>query len=805
MTQQQPPGRWRLLFPAALVWIATATAIGFPGLSLHLVVITVVCTCLTVICLMVPSIRHRTRSFINVFGMTLGLLGMTMASVHLTEHARQDPVLVTAAETRAILTLNVTIDGFEDYHERADGNGEARYRVPAHTETSSGTVALMLWGEGEIPHDLVPGSSAIVRGSITVAEPARAEGYSVNVVDIEHVTRTRVFEAYANVLTSLREELVTVSSRTSMAELVPGFAVGDTTLVSDELDAAMKETSLTHLIAVSGANCALITGFVIAVGGRFGMTRHPRIVLAAITLTGFVLLVGPDASIQRAAIMAAVTLVSQFGGKTSAGYPALGIAILLLLFLDPWQARQPGFTLSVSATWGIMLFTPWIEQQLTEKCRVPHWLALTVAVTVAAQFACGPLLLLLQDGLPVGGLLANVLAAPAAPVGTGLGLAAMLCIHIHEGLGNMVTLLAGFASGWVIWIAETLSVVPGMRWHWPGGSVGAILLTLSQGCIVAAVLLRRGIWDMGPERMWPKSQPWQETPVVPRAVRRMFAVLIALGVGLFISVVLTIPLTDRLRTPTDWEIVMCDVGQGDAFLVRSMNAPDEIMLTDTGDDPELLRACLNRFGVSQISLLVLSHDDRDHVGALQEVLSMTKRAVISPETTDTEAREVMEALDSAGIPTSTGHAGITGGLVSSGESHHGLAWRILAPAQGISASNNNDASIVMEIDTGHLRVLMLGDTGETGHTQLLRKYPELSVDVVKVAHHGSQDQDPALLLQLDATYALVSSGAGNRYGHPHQTVLDTLTMSETNVLRSDERGSVAIRVMDGSVNVWTER
>lgn len=806
MTQRTPPGRWRLLLPAALVWMVTAIVIGLPGLSRTLFMVLIVVSGVIATCVLFPRTRQLARSLVSVAGVSLGCLALVLASIQLTEHARKDPFLTEAQERGIAVTIDVTIDSFPDHHpQTGETQQPPRFRLPARVTTPAGDVKLMLWGSGDVPPGIVPGSLARVRGTLTTAEPARSEGYAVNVVDMEHLPGTRMFEGYARTLTTLREELVAVSARHPMAQLVPGFAVGDTTLVSDALDAAMKVTSLTHLIAVSGANCALITGFVIAVAGRCGATRRPRIVLAAATLMAFVLLVGPDASIQRAAIMAAVTLMSQFGGKSSAGYPALGVAMLCLLIMDPWQSRQPGFTLSVAATWGIMMFTPWIERQLVTRFRFPRWLALTIAVTTAAQFSCGPLLLLLQEGLPVGGLIANVLAAPAAPMGTGLGLAAMLSVQMSDGLGSGVVYVAGLASGWVVWIAETLAGVPGLRWHWPGGPGGAVLLALAQGMLVAAVTLRQGTWDLGRGRAWPKPVPWAEKPPVPIAVQRMFSVLTALGLGIFLAIVVTIPITERLRTPTDWEVVMCDVGQGDAIATRSVHAPEDVILTDTGADPERLRACLSRFGISRIALLVLSHDDQDHVGALEEVLSITEAAIVSPETTDSTGRHVVEVLEAAGIPTRIGNAGDSGVLGAGNGGDESLKWRILAPPQGARATNNNDSSIVMEIDTGNLRMLMLGDTGEAGHAQLLRRYPRLRVDVVKVAHHGSKDQDPSLLLQIDADYGLISSGAGNRYGHPHETVLETLRVANTQTVRTDERGSVALRVREGNVTLWTER
>ena len=137
--------------------------------------------------------------------------------------------------------------------------------------------------------------------------------------------------------------------------LLPGLAIGDTTAVGGELDAAMKASSLSHLTAVSGANCAVVVGIAWAVASAIGVRRGLRVAAALVTLTGFVVLVTPQASVLRAGVMAGVVLLALALGRPLRGLPVLCLAVLGLLVVDPWLARDYGFALSVLATAGLLV------------------------------------------------------------------------------------------------------------------------------------------------------------------------------------------------------------------------------------------------------------------------------------------------------------------------------------------------------------------------------------------------------------------------------------------------------------------
>ncbi|MBM7025680.1 ComEC/Rec2 family competence protein [Clavibacter zhangzhiyongii] len=269
------------------------------------------------------------------------------------------------------------------------------------------------------------------------------------------------------------------------ASLLPGLAIGDVSAVSPELAQTMKDSSLTHLTAVSGANCAVIVGLVLALSAAAGLRRPARAVAALAALAAFVVLVTPQPSVLRAAVMAAVLIVSTAGGRPARGLPALAVAVVVLLTADPRLARDLGFTLSVLATAGLLVLAPPLAERLAR--RMPRRLADALAIPVAAQVACQPVLLVLQPGLPVHGVVANVLAEPAAAPATVAGLVACVLLPIWPAAGDLLVRLAWLPASWIAAVASVMSGLPAGRIPWPTGLAGVVALAVATALVVAAL------------------------------------------------------------------------------------------------------------------------------------------------------------------------------------------------------------------------------------------------------------------------------------------------------------------------------
>lgn len=558
------------------------------------------------------------------------------------------------------------------------------------------------------------------------------------------------------------------------ADLLPGLAIGDTTAVDDDLDAAMKASSLSHLTAVSGANCAIVLALVLAVSSAAGLSRRWRVACALVLLAGFVVLVTPEPSVIRAATMATIVLIAGSVGRPGRGLPALALAVLVLLVSDPWLARNYGFALSVLATLGLLVLTVPLARRLRQWLPAP--VAAVLAIPVAAQLACQPVLVLLSPTLPTYGVPANLLAAGAAPVATIVGLAACLVLPWLPGLAAPLVWLAWLPATWIAAVAQTTAALPASSLPWLGGALG-VLLTLA--CTVAVVVLLAA----------PRPGPGH-------AVARLGSgALLCLAVGCTVGASLGTGLGRATVFPADWQIAACDIGQGDAVVVRD---GDRVALIDVGPDPALLTACLAALGIDRVDLLVLTHYDFDHVGGLDAVIGRVDTALVGPPETGADAR-LGSLLARSGARVTEAARGQHGTLGA-------LAWQVLWPIGGGDVfTTGNDGSVTVRFEGRGISSVFLGDLGEGAQNALLTAGEIGQVDVVKVAHHGSGDQSAALYAELRARVGLVSVGEDNGYGHPTRSILDLLDSASTATVRTDQAGLAVIAPAGGSLRVWTER
>ena len=805
-------GQWRLFAAAFLTWVMAAALVHVPGAARVVGVVLLASGTIAIIAIAKSGSRQfRQTGVIGMVMLTIAMMLFVCARIETHEQARSFPVLVAASESSESQLLGVSLAGYpESIHGYA---GEERSWVRGKLMRIEGEelvspVAVMLWLPDVAPDRWAPGTPVSMTGVLKRAPPESQTAFEIRVTEYAEqpiVGRGSFAASLGQFAAELRLDLRQAASTVPGAELVPGFAVGDTALVSDELDALMKASSLTHLVAVSGSNTGLVVTACIAIASRLGAGRRSRPVMGAAALGLFVVVVGPDASVQRASIMAIVLLVSGFGGKRGAALPALGLAIFVLVAIDPWQSVQAGFALSVTATAGILVFTAQPETWLRTRLRLPRMLALPLSVACVAQLSVAPLLLLLQPGLPAGGVIANLLAAPAAPLGTGLGLAALIALPIAPFLGELLLFLAMLPARWVEASGEVALLLPGSRWYWPGGWGGALLLAGVEALALIAVILASGRLELRGGKAVAQTGPWGRIIRAAAPAQILLRVLAAVSAGVTVAVTIVVPVTVTLGIPKDWVMVMCDVGQGDAILLRDPENPGHTILVDTGDDETKLNECLALFGVSQISLLVLTHDDRDHVGALGAVLDRSHQVLVSPAAAkDRQFRSLTSKLDRASVPWAIGHTGLKGGDWSEDTlaARHGLHWEVLAPEVTNIPETTNAASLVLMVSVAGQRILLLGDTGEVEQRTLQRGQPNLVADVVKVAHHGSRDQAPGFYESLGARFALISAGAENRHGHPHDDVIDSLVGAGVNVLRTDVYGSVALRLRGDGLEPW---
>jgi competence protein ComEC len=552
------------------------------------------------------------------------------------------------------------------------------------------------------------------------------------------------------------------------ADLVPGLALGDDSLVDTSLDTSMKDSGLSHLTAVSGANCAIVIAGAFMLAGLVGLRRGVRLGAAAVVLVLFVVLVTPQPSVIRAAAMAAIVLVSTGASRSARGMPVLCLAVVVLVITDPWLSHSFGFALSALATAGLLLFTRPLTAVLGRW--MPGWLAAVIAVPLAAQVACQPVLTLLTPTIAPYSIPANLLAAPAAPVATVVGLLACLVGAAVPPLAVPAAWLCWLPAAWIAAVSRFFAAAPGARLPWVPGVAGALLVL---------GLTALALWVVMSSR-------------APRLRRIMGVLLIAAIVGVYGGVLVGGTIALRLSVPQNWRIAACDVGQGDAVLVRS---GDAIALIDTGPEPDALRSCLERMQIGHIDLLVLTHFDLDHIGGLDAAMGLSDTVLIGP--TDGGADEsVVRRVVASGATVHQVSRGDQGELGT-------LGWTVLWPLAETTLRGNG-ASVTLRF-SGDLDALFLGDLGESDQTQLMAEGALGPVDVVKVAHHGSGDQSAELYERIHARAGLISVGADNDYGHPNARILEILATAATRVFRTDQLGLIVVSVEGDETVIWSEK
>jgi len=531
---------------------------------------------------------------------------------------------------------------------------------------------------------------------------------------------------------------------------------------------------------------------VLALAGTLRVRGRWRFVMGLVTILGFVALVRPDPSVVRAATMGVIALMPMlFGGRVRAT-ASLCAAVLVLVLLDPWLATSYGFGLSVLATAGLIAGAVRLAARLRAGLPpgLPSWLIEAVAVTTCAQIAVAPLLAAMGGSLGPAALPANVLASFAVAPATALGVASALLGSVSPPGAHGIAWLAAAPTQWIAWTAHLCAGLPSGTWAAPAGLTGA-------GVVIGSFAVAWGTWRIRHRLRRRVRGVGQVLGARPRtAVTAITLTTFLVYVGPAHRGVSSWP-------PEGWVFVACDVGQGDALVLRT--ADEEAVVVDAGPDPRAVDRCLSDLGVRVVSLLILTHFHADHVEGVPGVLRHRKVGAIEVSPLSEPADGVRRVADWArgsGVPTRVAVVDEVGRIGD-------LQWQVLWPRRLIrgQGSDPNNSSIVLLARTGGLRILLTGDIEPAAQAALRhdpRHAAELShLDVVKVPHHGSRHQDPASAAAWRPALAVISVGEGNDYGHPAAPTIASYESVGATVVRTDQRSDIAVVPDAAGVRVVT--
>lgn len=626
------------------------------------------------------------------------------------------------------------------------------------------SVDLVVFASGNVESiRLLPGQDIVVKGRLAASNRLGLEAAVLSTHDrVVVVSGPSWWQTAAGELRSgLRE--ASSGLPPAVAGLLPGLAIGDTSELTFEVDDDFRDTGMTHLLAVSGSNLAIVVGAVLLLTRAARAPVWLTVVVGMVAILGFVILVRPSPSVLRAAAMGVIGLLALGTGRPTAAIPALSATVVVLLWWEPGLAFDLGFGLSVSATLGLVVFASrWTEAG--RRRGVPRLVAAAIAVPAAAQLAVSPLLAAADGGINIIAVPANALAAVAVPPAAILGVVATVASAVSMEVATVIAWLASWPVRWLIVVAETGAAIPGGVVSWPAGPGWSLFLVVVVLALLLVLRKRRG---------------------------RRLLVLVVVALCL-----LVIPTRSWWSAwpPPGWVMVVCDVGQGDAVVLSV--GQGEAIVVDTGPDPELMDGCLDRLGVRRVPLLVITHAHMDHVGGLSGVYSGREvGGILVPG--DLPAGEAEDRFAEAASASRR-----WGPSVGDGFTVGEVTLSVLSGSSaGLDGPNN--ASIVLRAETHGVSVLLTGDIEEETQQRLLADGSGIAADVLKVPHHGSANGAPGFIEAVGASLAVISVGEDNGYGHPHRSIVDRLKRGGARVERTDRSGDIALVVGKEGMSVAT--
>jgi competence protein ComEC len=759
----RPAADLRLLAGGLAAWLAVLAALGLPawaGLGAGAAAVAGS-----------AGLLLLDRRWAAVAALVLGCAGAGSLATAVRVRGVESSPLAALASERVGATLDLVVT--DDPRPLRAGNGPHRVAVRARAESVAtadrrwslrGRVLVLAPADGWRP--LLPGQHLRATGRLA---PPLSRDLTVAVLSVRvpphQVAAPSPAQTSAGRIRSGLREAARVLSEPSRG-LLPGLVLGDASGLDPGLAADFRTAGLSHLTAVSGTNCTIVTGAVLLLLRLATVGPLTSAAVSGLALAGFVVLVRPAPSVLRAALMGGLALVALATGRPRAALPALGATVLALVLISPPLARDPGFALSVLATLGLLVLAPGWAARLRAR-RVPRGVAEALAVPAAASLCTAPVVAMISGQVSLVCIPANLLAAPAVAPATVLGVLAALVSPLSASAAGWLARLAGVPVGWLAAVGHHCAHLPAAAVSWPAGVGGGLLLVAM--CLLGVLVARR------------------------RALRR---VLLAAAVG---AVVVAVParVVAPGWPPEGWIFVACAVGQGDALAVRA--GPAAAVVVDTGPEPLAVDGCLRRLAVRAVPLLVVTHLHADHVGGIAGVLDGRSVGEIDVG----RAREPRTGWHTVEKAATEGAVPIRTALVGERRELAGVVLDVLGPVRDFhgTRSDPNNSSLVLRVRAAGRTLLLTGDAEVEAQEAMLRSGMDLRADCLKVPHHGSAYQSPAFLRAVRPSVAVISVGAGNDYGHPSGLLLAELAREGPRTLRTDVDGDVAVAEQRGDLVV----
>ncbi len=550
--------------------------------------------------------------------------------------------------------------------------------------------------------------------------------------------------------------------------VLTGIVLGEDDGIDPSLRDAFQASGLTHLLAVSGQNVAITAVGVVQAARIVGIGRLAGEGVAILAVLAYALAVGWQPSVVRAAVAGLLASLGWITARPRDRWHALAVGALVLLSWTPSAALEPGFQLSFAAVIAIFVVLPRVAG-VPDAYPVPRGLWDVLVVALACGLVTAPIVWLHFGAVALWTVPANVAAEPAMPPLIALSVAASVIAPVFPGAATALAWIAGWCAAWIALVARVVSTWPSAQIRSPVALVACLVLA------AATIAVRR-------------------LPPYRRRTAVIGVVSVALACAAAACALRPAP---SWRPPNGLRMTFLDVGQGDGTLVE---VPGGAVLVDEGPPEADVAGQLRKMGLRSLTAMVLTHPQRDHIGGAADVLERLRVGEVLDPGIDAPSPDHDAAASAArrhGVPIVTVRQDDVFRIGA-------LRLRILWPdGPGLPGQDPNEHAVVALASFGETDVLLTADA----ESDVTLRLPLRPVEILKVAHHGSEDPGlPDLLRVLRPRLAVIEVGKGNDYGHPRPETLAALAAAPgLETLRTDENGRIVVESDGRTITVRSQR
>lgn len=576
------------------------------------------------------------------------------------------------------------------------------------------------------------------------------------------------------------------------AALLTGILLGNDNGLPPDLDEAFRTTGMTHIIAISGFNIAILVAILVRLAEPF-LSKRGAVIFALVGISLYTVLVGADASVVRAALMGSIYLITtRWLGRPNFTFASLFLAGMVMTLIRPFTLWDVGFQLSFAATLSLMLYadplTQWTRRRLARWLtrdwveKVMGVLSEAVVLTIAAQILTLPLMIGYFGQLSIISPLANALILPVQPAVMIWGGLATLVGLVLPALGQLLAWVAWLFLGYTIWLVRLFAAVTG----------AAVPVTVSAAGVVAIFAAIGAL-------TWLGQQPAEQRNKIFTAVRQNITQRLAVGVS---GVTAVLVFSWGISQPDgQLHLAFLNVGQGDATFIQTPSGRQ--ILVDGGLYPSVLNDQLGRqmpFWDKEIDLLIATHPDADHVSGLVGVFARYRvNTLITNGQSFGESPIYDEVLAAAEAQQTEIRPVQAGEIIEIGD---GVRLEVVHPGAELIEDNRNENSVSMRLVYEDFTFLFTGDAEQEGEAEMLAGERPLNALVFKAGHHGSNSSSSLPFLQtVQPQIIVVSAGVDNRFGHPAPEMLARADAVGAVILRTDVLGTIHVAT-DGHSMAW---